>query len=201
MLFLGLGIDAATGAIDIAASSWGRYTGDEFCSGIGACPSASATTSPYHQCPALADAGLDLSICSGETVSLSASGLSYAWDNGAGVGSPVSVSPLSTTTYTVTVTDANGCTSSDAVTVTVEAAPIAGGDATASVCNDNTEGTRCGRFIDFGRRIGRRVQCCWRRTRFVGHGFEGNGLALGDYVYEYTVSGGGLCRRYSPDYD
>ncbi|MBK8472999.1 MAG: hypothetical protein IPL33_13015 [Sphingobacteriales bacterium] len=56
-------------------------------------------------CP-LADAGADISICSGETASLSASGgTSYAWDNGAGVGSPVSVSPLSTTTYTVTVTD------------------------------------------------------------------------------------------------
>ncbi|MBK8474449.1 MAG: hypothetical protein IPL33_20985 [Sphingobacteriales bacterium] len=26
-----------------------------------------------------------------------------------------------------------------------------------------------------------------------GTSFEGNGLALGDYVYEYTVSGGGLC--------
>ncbi|MBK8474465.1 MAG: hypothetical protein IPL33_21065 [Sphingobacteriales bacterium] len=54
----------------------------------------------------------------------------------------------------------------DAVTVTVEAAPIAGGGPTASVYSGNTEEHGASRFIDFGRRIGRRVQCCWRRTRF-----------------------------------
>ncbi|MBK8474470.1 MAG: hypothetical protein IPL33_21090 [Sphingobacteriales bacterium] len=60
----------------------------------------------------------------GETASLSASGgTSYAWDNGAGMGSPVSIeSYIYPTTYTVTVSDANGCTSLDATTVTVKTA-------------------------------------------------------------------------------
>ncbi|MBK8474453.1 MAG: hypothetical protein IPL33_21005 [Sphingobacteriales bacterium] len=190
----GLVIDAATGAIDIAASSAGVYTVTNFVAASGACPSASATTSLTINALPLADAGLDLSICSGETVSLSASGgTSYAWDNGAGVGSPVSVSPLSTTTYTVTVTDANGCTSSDAVTVTVEAAPIAGGDATASVCNDNTEGTSA---VDLSTLVGVSggvFSAVGGAPALSGTSFDGNGLALGDYVYEYTVSGGGLC--------
>ncbi|MBK8473001.1 MAG: hypothetical protein IPL33_13025 [Sphingobacteriales bacterium] len=60
---------------------------------------------------------------------------------------------------------------SDAVTVTVEAAPIAGGDATASVCNDNTEGTSA---VDLSTLVGVSggvFRCCWRRTRFVGHEF------------------------------
>ncbi|MBK8474457.1 MAG: hypothetical protein IPL33_21025 [Sphingobacteriales bacterium] len=49
----GLVIDAATGAIDIAASAAGVYTVTNFVAASGACPSASATTGPYHQCPAL----------------------------------------------------------------------------------------------------------------------------------------------------
>ncbi|MBK8474451.1 MAG: hypothetical protein IPL33_20995 [Sphingobacteriales bacterium] len=77
------------------------------------------------------------------------------------------MSPLSTTTYTVTVTDANGCTSLDAVTVTVEAAPTAGGDATASVCNDNTEGTSA---VDLSTLVGVSggVFSAWRRTASSG---------------------------------
>ncbi|MBK8472992.1 MAG: hypothetical protein IPL33_12980 [Sphingobacteriales bacterium] len=81
------------------------------------------------------------------------------------------MSPLSTTTYTVTVSDANGCTSLDAVTVTVETGTDRGRRCDCQRMQRQYGGHECGRFIDFGRRIGRRVQCCWRRTRFVGHEF------------------------------
>ncbi|MBK8474463.1 MAG: hypothetical protein IPL33_21055, partial [Sphingobacteriales bacterium] len=82
---------------------------------------------------------------------------------------------------------------SDAVTVTVEAAPMAGGDATASVCNDNTEGMGA---VDLSTLVGvsrRRVQCCWRRTRFVGHVLTATAWRWA-IMSEYTVSGGGLPR-------
>lgn len=70
-----------------------------------------------------ADAGGDVEICEGNSVSLSASdGDSFEWNNGETTQSIV-VSPEQTITYTVTVTQ-NGCSSSDDVTVTVKPRPV-----------------------------------------------------------------------------
>lgn len=72
----------------------------------------------------------DLSICVGGSVPLSASitggsgMITYAWNQGAGTGANVVVSPAATTTYTVTATDANGCADTDQVRVTVVPDPI-----------------------------------------------------------------------------
>jgi len=65
------------------------------------------------------------SICSGTSINLTASGGgTYLWDNG--TTNPVrSVSPASTTSYTVTVTGANGCTATATATVTVNMSPTA----------------------------------------------------------------------------
>jgi gliding motility-associated-like protein len=58
-------------------------------------------------------------ITQGSSVQLDASGgVTYVWNTGATTSSIV-VTPDSTTTYTVTVTDANNCTASDTVTVDV----------------------------------------------------------------------------------
>ncbi|GHB85707.1 T9SS type A sorting domain-containing protein [Persicitalea jodogahamensis] len=46
--------------------------------------------------------------------------LSYSWDDGAGNGATVNVCPEETTTYTVTVTDGNGCQAQGQVTVNVQ---------------------------------------------------------------------------------
>jgi gliding motility-associated-like protein len=74
---------------------------------INAVPSAAAV-----------NAGPDLMIEAGDTVILTATGVgTIIWENG-DVSSTI-VSPALTTTYTVTLTDANSCTSTDQVTVTV----------------------------------------------------------------------------------
>ncbi|RCW90763.1 Ig-like domain-containing protein [Winogradskyella arenosi] len=70
-----------------------------------------------------ANAGNDVSMCSGESVTLTATGgETYAWDNGETTAS-ITVSPLDTTTYAVTVFDAYGNSDSDTVTVTVGPLP------------------------------------------------------------------------------
>jgi PKD repeat protein len=73
--------------------------------------------------PTVSAAGV-ATICDGENTSISASGAStFSWDNGVGAGSLHSVSPSSSTTYTVTGTDVNGCVNIDQVIVTVNALP------------------------------------------------------------------------------
>ena len=71
----------------------------------------------------IANAGDDVEICQGSTVTLSASGgTSYLWNTGA-TSQTIDVNPNTTTTYSVEVTQ-NGCTSElDDVIVTVNPLP------------------------------------------------------------------------------
>ncbi|CAI8200664.1 MAG: Uncharacterised protein [Flavobacteriaceae bacterium] len=71
-------------------------------------------------------------ICAGETVTLTANGLdpalpgsNYAWSAGLGLGQTIMVTPTTTTTYSVTGTDANGCIGTDQQTVMVNPVPAA----------------------------------------------------------------------------
>ena len=82
----------------------------------------------------------DDKVLSGASVSLTASGgTSYAWDNGLGVGAGKIVTPSVSTTYTVTATDANGCTSTANKTITVIASPSAAITATETSCTSNDD--------------------------------------------------------------
>jgi len=88
-------------------------------------------------------AGPDQSSCPEETVTLTATGsggtspYSYAWSNNLGSGSTKSVSPNSTTTYFVTVTDANGCTATDDVKVSIHPAPSVSITKVDATCGQN----------------------------------------------------------------
>ena len=79
------------------------------------------------------------SICAGNSVTISAGGAgtggSYQWDNGLGSGSSHVVSPTSTTTYNVVVTDVNGCTDNESVLVVVNTAPnVSVSPTSATIC-------------------------------------------------------------------
>jgi gliding motility-associated-like protein len=68
-----------------------------------------------------ASAGSDVSICNGDAISLTASGgTNYVWTTTDTVAT-ITVTPSVTTTYTVLVTSAQGCTATDDVLVTVVA--------------------------------------------------------------------------------
>lgn len=91
----------------------------------------------------VASAGGDMSTCLGEPVTLSGGGgESYSWSPAGTVASPNSpntvANPQSTTTYTLTVTDLNNCTSSDDVTVTVNPLPLINAGTDGAICIGET---------------------------------------------------------------
>ncbi|MER2996821.1 T9SS type A sorting domain-containing protein [Pontibacter populi] len=94
----------------------------------------------FADCSGLtANAGTDKEICTGSSVQLQAAGgTTYSWAPATGlsatnIANPVAT-PAVTTTYTVTVTNAEGCTATDEVVVKVNEKPtatiIAGGETT-----------------------------------------------------------------------
>ena len=97
----------------------------------GGCTGIKSITVTVNPKPTV-DAGVNPSLCKGGTVILTAQGsggsgpgtYSYNWDNPASSGQTKQVTPMATSIYNVTVTDANGCTNTDAVTVTVNNPPI-----------------------------------------------------------------------------
>jgi hypothetical protein len=106
---------------------------------------ATATVAVNVYAAPIGDAGADVTICNGDTTQLQATGGSasvlnaYLWSpsatlSAANVANPLAF-PTSTTTYTVTVSDANGCTDTDQVTVPVVPKPVING--VTAVCDAN----------------------------------------------------------------
>lgn len=86
----------------------------------------------------------DLNICSGESTLLTAAGgTTFVWDP-FDTSPSINVTPLSTTTYSVTVTDGNGCTDNHEIVVGVTPAPMQDLSAqtylTTCAFNGNNEG-------------------------------------------------------------
>ncbi|MCJ8292261.1 MAG: SprB repeat-containing protein, partial [Crocinitomicaceae bacterium] len=83
-------------------------------------------------------AGIDQTVCDGASVTLNGSGAtSYVWDNGITDG--VSFIPaVGTITYSVIGTDANGCSNTDQVDVTVNPLPIVVAGADQTVCDGDS---------------------------------------------------------------
>ena len=127
----GLVINSTTGVIDISASTAGAtytitYTDTDaetatFDLTINTLPSVTVSVS----------AG---TICVGESTTITASGAStYSWSNGE-TGSSITVSPTTTTLFTATGTDSNGCTSAGSTTITVNALPTVEISGTLTYC-------------------------------------------------------------------
>ena len=78
-------------------------------------------------------------ICDGQTLTLTASGGgAYSWSTGA-VSTSISVSPTANpTTYSVIVTDANGCVDSTSTSITVNPLPIITITGNDTICNGAT---------------------------------------------------------------
>ena len=109
----------------------------------GTCSSDSDTIQVTVNALPTADAGTDVTICSGNSTSLNASGgASYNWNPTTGLNNPNIANPIAnpaiTTTYIVDVTDVNGCMNEDSVVVNVTTALVANAGPDASICEGGT---------------------------------------------------------------
>ena len=119
-------INGNSASVEVPTTTAGRFTytligvkdaNTISCSSVSA-PPVNVTILPAPN----VDAGANQTICEGESVSLAATGGdSYQWINGPAT-STYAVTPLSTTTYTVTAKLA-GCSATDEVTITVNPRP------------------------------------------------------------------------------
>jgi uncharacterized repeat protein (TIGR01451 family) len=98
------------------------------------CTSSASRTVTINELPGLEISGDDV-LCIGESTSLVANGgVSYLWSTGA-TTSEIIVSPLVTTTYSVTATDANGCAGVTSILVTVNPLPVVSISGDSLICN------------------------------------------------------------------
>ena len=126
-VYSGPGITGVT--FSPAAAGTGVHVLTYLYTDAGGCVSAATTSFTINPLVSV-QAGADVVVCLGSSVSLTAiNAINYSWlpnqNLSATTGATVMASPLTTTTYTVTGTDANGCSSSDAVMVTVLPLPTA----------------------------------------------------------------------------
>ncbi len=130
----GLVINSTTGVVDIDASTAGSYL-------ITYTDTDAATATFNFTINALPTVIVSVSagtICVGESTTITATGAaSYVWSNGS-TGNSITVSPTTTTTFTATGTDSNGCTSSGATTITVNALPTVEITGTLTYCVGST---------------------------------------------------------------
>ncbi len=100
------------------------------------CTGTSTITATVYAAPVVTLVANPNSVCSGGTVAISANGTNtYSWQPGNMTGQLVTVNPTSTTTYTVTGTDVNGCTGTSTITITVNAPPVITTTAGDSICD------------------------------------------------------------------
>ena len=159
---------------------------------LGACTATDNVVVTVNALPSV-NAGADLALCAGGSVSLSGSASSGetpytpSWNNGSSLSATnifnPAATPSSTTTYTLTVTDNNLCTSSDQVVVTVNALPVVDAGPNISVCNQPVATVLSGQLPAGGTWSGTGVSAL---GEFIPSG-------LGNYVLTYSFTNANGC--------
>ncbi|MDI9339862.1 MAG: T9SS type A sorting domain-containing protein [Sediminibacterium sp.] len=126
---------ATTSTVSVSPSSTTSYTVTG--TGSNGCVNMAVKTVSVNPLPVISTALSSTAVCVGSNASLVASGAStYTWMPGNLIGSNVTATPSSNTTYTVNATDANGCTNSAIRSVIVNPLPALNTTASnTSICN------------------------------------------------------------------
>jgi len=158
---------------------------------IGLCISTDLVVVTVYQNPSV-NAGNDVAICQGQSTTLTgiaAGGLAtyaYSWSSGGnpvGGSAFVAVSPLLNTTYNLNVIDANNCSATDQVTVTVHSLPIVNAGSDSQFCNNPVPENLSG-YSPLGG--------SWSGSGVTAGGvFTPNGT--GTFTLTYTFTNGGGC--------
>ena len=102
------------------------------------CTATASKTVTVNTLPTLTISPTSPITCSGQNITLTASGgTSYVWNNGS-IGSSVVVAPTTTTTYSITGTDANGCSATASKTVNIYSTPATSISADGVVATSTT---------------------------------------------------------------
>jgi hypothetical protein len=102
-----------------------------------ACADTTPVTTITVNALPVVNAGNDITICEGQTITLGVSGTdTYVWDNSVMNGMPFS--PDTTQEYIVTATAANGCENTDTVNVTVNELPAVNAGNDITICEGQT---------------------------------------------------------------
>ncbi len=149
------------------------------------CSNTATVTVTVNALPIVTANASNDTICAGQSTVLTGGGaVSYTWNNGATNG--VTISPIGTTTYTVTGTDANTCSNTATQTITVNANPVASLTApTATLCT-GTPATLTG--LPSG---GIYSVVSGSASALVGNTF--NAATIGPYTIAYTSTNAAGC--------
>lgn len=129
---------ALTGAtVSVSPATNTTYT---LTGGNGSCTSTATISVVVNANPTITANSSPTLVCSGSTSTLSAVGaLTYTWNPGSLFGSPVIVAPLITTNYTVTGSNAAGCTATAVAQVSINTTPTINPIATpTAICVGST---------------------------------------------------------------
>ena len=107
------------------------------------CPGTYSVPVIMYISPFVPDAGNNVSLCNGNSVPLQATGgVSFSWTPSTGLNSSVVPNPVcsatTTTLYSVTITNGDGCIGTDTVRVTVNPIPTVVVPSNIAVCNGGT---------------------------------------------------------------
>ena len=150
---------------------------------VNGCMNYDTATVVVNQLPPVNAAASMVAICAGATDQLFVGGAnSYMWNTG-DTTSAITVAPASTTTYSVTGTDMNGCTNTDTVSVIVNPLPVI----TVSSANDTACNTDAAITL-----TGTPAGGTWSGTGVVGSTLDPSMAIMGanSVVYSYTDGNG-----------
>jgi len=133
-----------------------------------------------------ASAGSDVGICEGSVLTIYGSGGgAYEWSNGVTTAS-LTVSPTSTTIYTLTVTDNNGCSDVDVITVNVNPLPAVSLSFANTVFCGTDAAVTASVSPPFGTLSGNGV---------TGLEFDPATVAIGGHLITYTYTDANSCEN------